>query len=356
MQHRALRCLSLLLYMGAGVGAVWLCVRFVLPWGAPFLLSLLLAALLEPAVRALVHRGWKRSAASALLSGTALFLVLMGMFRLGARCLSAVAELARRTPELVHGMAAGVGRLEEGLLAWIDAAPPEVAEFMRTALESLAQTLYGVPALLSQSALDAASRVAQYSPDALLFAVTFGIGTYFFSAAFPRVTRFLEMQLPEEQKRHLEGLGRDLRGSFSGLLRAQLLLMGMTFLELLAAFFLLHVKSAVGLAALTALVDALPVFGTGTVLLPWAAACLLLGETGRALGLALTWALVNVVRSAAQAKLLGDQIGLDPLASLMAVYVGWKLGHVWGMLLCPLALVTVQQLNDKGVVRVWNHL
>ena len=101
--------------------------------------------------------------------------------------------------------------------------------------------------------------------------------------------------------------------------------------------------------------DALPVFGTGTVLLPWAAGSFLLGNGSRALGLVLTWALVNLARSAAQAKLLGDQIGLDPLASLIAVYIGWQLGRVWGMLLCPLVLVTLTQLNDKGVLHLWKR-
>jgi sporulation integral membrane protein YtvI len=226
-------------------------------------------------------------------------------------------------------------------------------QLLRTALDALAEALYTLPTLLSQSVFDAASRLAQYSPDMLLFAVTFGIGTYFFSASFPRVLAFLQNQLPEETQRRLEGLGRDLKGSFSGLLRSQLWLMGLTFLELLLAFLLLRVQNPAALAVVTALVDALPVFGTGTVLLPWALYCLLLGESGRAMGLALTWIAVNLVRSAAQAKLLGDQIGLDPLASLIAVYVGWKLGHVWGMLLCPLALVTLQQLNDKGVLHLW---
>ena len=356
MQQRALRCFSVLLYMGVTVGAVWLSVRFLLPWGAPFLLAFGLAALLEYPVRALVRSGWKRSAASAVLSLGALAAVLFGIVRLGARCLTALADFARQGPELVQRMAEGVGRLEAGLLAYIEAAPPELGDLLRTALDGIAETLYAVPAKLSQSALDAVSRAAQHSPDMLLFAVTFGIGTYFFSASFPRVQRFLEAQLPPEQKRHLAGLGQDLRLSFSGFLRAQLMLMAVTFFELLLAFLLLGVRAAAGLAALTAAVDALPVFGTGTVLLPWAAYSLLLGNTGRALGLTLSWALVNLVRSAAQAKLLGDQIGLDPLASLIAVYVGWQLGGVWGMLLCPLVLVTLRQLNDKGVLHLWKSL
>ena len=353
MELRAWRCFLALLYMGAAVGAVWLSVRFVLPWGAPFLLAFALAALLERPVCALTRRGWRRAAASAVLSLAALSAVLIGLGRLLSHAFTALSDFVRQGPERMQALAEALNRWESALLRYIDAAPPELAELGRTALDGLARALTDLPARLSSSALALASRAAQHSPDVLLFAVSFGIGTYFFSAAFPEVLAFCARQLPPETARRLEGLGRDLRGSLSGFFRAQLLLMGLTFLELLLAFVLLRIPAAAGLAALTALVDALPVFGTGTVLLPWAAACLLLGETGRALGLAVTWALVNLVRSAAQAKLLGDQIGLDPLASLLAIYIGWQLGRVWGMLLCPLVLVTLQQLNGKGVISLW---
>ena len=356
MERRAIRCFSFLLYMGVTVAAVWLSVRFLLPWGAPFLLAFALAALLEIPVRALVRRGWRRRPASALLSLGALSAVLLALGRLSARGLAALTEFARQSPALVRELAGEFDRLERQAMAYIDSAPPELAELLHTAMNGLAESLYRVPALVSQSALDAVSRLAQHSPDLLLFAVTFGIGTYFVSASFPRLLAFLRAQIPEEQRRRLEGLSRELRGSFSGFLRAQGILMAMTFFELLLAFLLLRVKEPVGLAALTALVDALPVFGTGTVLLPWALYCLLLGQRSRALGLVLAWALVNLVRSCTQAKLLGDQIGLDPLASLMGIYVGWKLGGVWGMLLCPLVLVALQQCNDKGILQLWKEV
>ena len=90
--------------------------------------------------------------------------------------------------------------------------------------------------------------------------------------------------------------------------------------------------------------------------MPWAIYGLLLGNAGQGIGLLVSWLVVNLVRSCAQAKLLGDQIGLDPLASLLAIYIGWKVWRVWGMLLFPLVLVTLQQLNDKGVVRLWNRI
>ena len=336
-------------------GVLWLCLRYVLRWAAPFLLAFALASLMEPAVGFLHRRGWRRSAAAGLLSLLLLGLLLWALAALSAWAVSAAGELARRLPAMMQGLGRSLDALEERALAVMDASSGEAAATMRTALDAVGELLTGLPARLSRGALDLVARAAQGSPDVLLWAATAGIGTYFCSAGYPRVTAFLAAQLPEKARRRLGELGQDLRGSCGGYLRAQLLLMALTFFELLAAFWLLGIPGPAGAAALTALVDALPVFGAGTVLGPWALYALLLGQTGRGLGLLITWAAVSLVRSGAQAKLLGDQIGLDPLASLMAVYVGWRIWRVWGMLLFPLLLATLCQLNERGVLRLWKN-
>lgn len=356
MQQRLVRCFSALLYSAAAVGAIWLTVRFLLPWAAPFLLAYALAAALEPLVRRMHRHGWKRGAASGLLTLALLALLLWAVFALSSWAVSAVTDFTKLVPELMKSLSHTLERLEDRAMAYISAAPDGVSQYMETAMEALGDTLYGLPALLSQWALDAVGQVARSSPDVLLFAVTAGIGTYFISASFPKTTAFIAAQLPESFRRKLEGLGADLKSSFGGFFRAQLILMAMTFFELLLAFFIMGVKNAPGAAAITAVIDALPVFGTGTVLVPWAVYSLLLGSFGRGIGLLICWGIVNLVRSCAQAKLLGDQIGLDPLVSLIAIYVGWRVWQVWGMLLFPILFVTLRQLNDKGVVRLWKSI
>ena len=353
MEDRLRGLLWRLLGLGALVGLVWLLFHFLLPWGAPFLLAFALAALLEPAVGWLVRRRWPRSAAAGLCTLTLLALLLRGLTALLGWLGSLGTELANEIPALVQALGDWVRQLEAWAERTVRYAPEDSSELLSTALDSMGQALAGIPGSLSRAALSAVTGLAQAGPDLLLFAATAGIGTYFISAAFPRVLGFLCAQLPERTREKLRELWRDLRGSFGGFLRAQLMLMAMTFFELLLAFLLLGVKGAAGLAVVTALVDALPVFGTGTVLLPWALAAALLGQSGLGLGLVITWLLVNLVRSCVQAKLLGDQIGLDPLASLLAIYVGWRAMGVWGMLLFPLLLVTLDQLNDRGLVQLW---
>ena len=356
MQQRAFRCFSLLLYSCAAVGAIWLTVRFFLPWAAPVLVALALAAAMEPAVRWLHRHGWKRSIAAGMLTLAMLALLLWGLAALAAKVISAVTDFARQVPELMGTAGRRLEALEARALAYIASAPEGVADYLKPALDAAASAVYSLPARLSQWALDAAGKAAQSSPDALLFAVTAGIGTYFVSAAFPSIMAFLSAQLPDGLRHRLTGLGQDLKGSFGGFMRAQLILMAMTFFELLLAFLLLRIKGAAGLAAVTAFIDALPVFGTGFVLVPWALYSLLLGSYTQGVALLICWILVNLIRNCAQAKLLGDQIGLDPIVSLIAIYVGWRVWHVWGMLLFPILFVTLQQLNDKGVIKLWKNL
>ena len=144
----------------------------------------------------------------------------------------------------------------------------------------------------------------------------------------------------------LKGVGR-LTGLFS--VPAMLEAAGL----LLAGFLLMGQRYALLLAAVTALVDALPVFGTGTVLLPWAAVCLLAGQAPRAVALAALYAVISAVRSLLEPKVMAAQAGLPPLAALAAMYAGFRALGVAGMILLPMALLFVKQLHDEGYVGLW---
>ena len=111
-----------------------------------------------------------------------------------------------------------------------------------------------------------------------------------------------------------------LREALGGWLKAQGLLMLITFGELAAGFLLLRVELSLLLAGLVALVDALPVFGTGTVLLPWAVLALLGGDVRMSVGLLVLYSVISLVRSLLEPRLVGARVGLPPLAALVCMY------------------------------------
>ena len=335
------------------IAALWLALRFLLPWLAPFLVALGAAALMEPAVGALARHGWRRSVAAGLVTLAVLAAAAGAVYALASKGVDMLTDFARQVPELVASAEQTLARLEARMLEYIAAAPQGVSGYLESALDSLGESLYKLPAALSQWGLELVARTAQASPDTLLFAVTAGIGTYFASASYPQLTAFLAAQIPAGLRRRFSGVGGNLKGSFGGWLRAQLILMLMTFFELLIGFLLLRVRGAPVIAAVTALVDALPVFGTGTVLLPWAAACLLLGQAPRAVALAALYAVISAVHSFLEPKVMAAQAGLPPLAALAAMYAGFRAFGVAGMILLPVALLFVKQLHDQGYVGLW---
>jgi len=191
--------------------------------------------------------------------------------------------------------------------------------------------------------------LASALPAAALFLFTTVLATYFTSAGRPALDG-LRRRLPPPWRTRLGRVAGGLREALGGWLKAQGLLMLITFGELAAGFLLLRVELSLLLAGLVALVDALPVFGTGTVLLPWAVLALLGGDVRMSVGLLVLYSVISLVRSLLEPRLVGARVGLPPLAALVCMYVGFQALGVLGMLLAPLAAVLARQLWDSGLL------
>jgi len=344
-----------LVYAAAVIAAVWLFVRFLLPWTAPLILAFAAAALMEAPVQALVRHRWKRGAAAAAVTFAVLGVLVYLTAKLTSLGIQTAADFAKDVPQLMENVSRFAGAMSKKAEYFAASAPESVRAYVAAVVESFGKLIYSLPELISRKALDILGKAAANSPTTFLFIVTAGIGTYFFSATFPATLAFITAQLPKNAVERLNSVRANLKKSFGGFMKAQLILMGMTFFQLVVVFMLLNIDGAIEKAAVTAFIDALPVFGTGVVLLPWAAYSTVSGDMRLGIALLLSWAVVNLVRNCAQAKLLGDQIGLDPLASLLAIYVGFKIWGVGGMLIFPIILVTLKQLNDTGAVKLWKR-
>ena len=144
---------------------------------------------------------------------------------------------------------------------------------------------------------------------------------------------------------------RRLRSTAGQWLIAQLKLVGITYLLLTVGFFLLRVEFALVWALAVAAVDAFPILGTGTILVPWSLVCLLQHDTGKALGLLVLYGACALVRSTLEPKLVGRQLGLDPLVTLIALYAGFRFWGLPGMILAPLLAITVIRMLPEAKKR-----
>lgn len=120
--------------------------------------------------------------------------------------------------------------------------------------------------------------------------------------------------------------------------KSYLIILLITFAELLLGFVILRVEYALLIALITAIVDFLPVVGTGIIIVPWSAFCILTGDIKRGVGLIILWMIMYLVRQIIEPKIIGDVMGIHPLLSLFAVYLGYVSLGVLGMILFPIIL------------------
>jgi sporulation integral membrane protein YtvI len=249
---------------------------------------------------------------------------------------------------LVAQLTDAVGRGLQALETWL----LELSARLPDSLENAATI--GVQRLFSDSSnlLDqAVSRVPQMATG-LLSALSQGafvtftaiLSAYMISARLPKLKQFIQEKLPQFQPDRIRNSVKGLRHAMLGWLSAQGKLMGLTFLLLCGGFFLLKTGNVLLLAALVTLVDAFPILGTGTVLIPWSIVCLLQGDTARGIGLLAVYAVVWLVRSILEPRLVGKELGLDPLVTLFSVYAGLRLLGIGGMVIAPFAAMVATQL------------
>ncbi len=226
-------------------------------------------------------------------------------------------HLAQWLPRLSEQVSGAWGGLLSG---WLDGL-----------LTSLGKTLaFGV------------GRVARELPGAVIFVAVTVMGSFYLSMDDGALCRRLLSLLPEEGRRMVERLRTGVSRTLRGWLRAYLILLCLTFLELLVGLLILGRSYPLLIALGIALLDLLPVLGVGTALIPWGIVMLMLGEIPVGVGLLILYAVITVVHQIVEPKLMGDHLGLHPFVSLMAMFAGLSLLGFPGMIAGPLAAVVLK--------------
>lgn len=325
---------------------VWLAIRFFLPLFSPFLLGTLLALAAEPMVAFLQKRLRLPRGISAGI-GVSLAFTLLSLFVL-CLCGLLIRELGRLgsvLPDLGQTAKTGFSLIQNRLLQLSSHTP----ESLRPMLHQTVNRFFSDGAAYLDKAvsylLGLAGTLLTQVPDSALSLGTAVISAFLISAKLPRLRRWILRRIPRERLQSLAAAFGRIRRILAGWLTAQCKLAGVSFVILFLGLVILQIPLALLWAFIISLVDALPVLGTGTVLLPWSLVCFLQGDPPRALGLVSTYVVVTLTRSMLEPKFLGRHLGLDPLTTLVALYIGFRLWGIGGMILAPVLTVIAMQLT-----------
>ena len=354
MREEALRRFLLLsLSAAAALGSFYLFFRYLLPWCLPFLIAALVASLLEPIVlRWQRTLNFRRGFSSLVLTLTLLFLLGGLLSLLWTTLLSQLDALLSAAPAFFDALPEAA----EGLLARLERSgalrSPWLEGFLRERLLHAVSDADSLLRALSARAVSALTAAASALPGVLLAAATCVLAIFFTSASYPALHAAPEKLLPPKTLAALRHLRSGAADSLARWLRAQATLSCVTFFELLLGFLLMRQRYALLLALLITLLDALPVFGTGTALVPWALFTLLFGFPPRAIVLLALHLCTLITRNTLEPKLISAQAGLPPVASLFAMYLGYCAFGVAGMILFPFFLLLVSQVANVSESKI----
>lgn len=340
-----------LLLAAAAVLLLFLAVPPLISLLMPFVLALLMAWLLNPIVR-WIHRRLKlsRRLASLLLlflvfgiAGGVLFWFLYGVG-------SEVYSLVTNWDTVGADITAGLNAIGSQFERFSDLLPAEVGRWIDKLYAQLLTWLQNVVPSLLASLGKSAGNFAMSVPSGVIAAVIFLVASYFITADYPGIRFRATERMSPGVRGFLSRVRTVAVGAFGGYVKAQLILSLVVFFILLVGLSVIGQGYALLLALLFAVMDFIPLIGSGTVMVPWAVVCVILGDYRKALELMVIWGVICLFRRVAEPKVVGDQTGLSPILSLISIYVGMKLGGVLGMILGPVLLLIVINVLKMDVL------
>lgn len=338
---------KILLILGAFLAA-WLGIKYLLPVLLPFLMGLVVALAAEPAVSFGIKKLRLPRGVAAGLGVTLTLIFLTGMISLlGALAVRELGTLAGKLPDVTDTVQQGMHLLQDRLVGVTEALPDGVRTMATaTVLEVfddgnllLSEVTGRLPGMVSS--------LLSWLPNGALGLGTGILAGFLISARLPRLRQGIAARIPAAWKEKYLPALRRVRKSLGGWLKAQGKLAAVTYCIVTTGFLVLGVKYGPAWAVLVALVDAVPVLGTGTVLVPWAVVLMLQNQLWKGLGILGIWGAAVLTRTVLEPKLVGKHLGLDPLATLLFLYVGYRFWGILGMIFAPMLAAAAKTITAE---------
>ena len=332
--------IALLVYAG---------LKYLLPTMLPFLLAFLIVWLLRRAALPLAAKLHLSPKYTLLALLVVFYITLFGSVTLaGAQLAELIKNTLPKLPqlyrdELLPGLKWGYHFIEETLQRF----DPAMESALDSALTQLSATIENGLRSFATVAVAWASTAAMGVPSFIIALVLMITSSFFLGNDYDRVMNFLYSCLPAKGKERVREIWHKLTGSLWIYIRSYTLFLLITFVELNIGLHLLKIPYAGVIAASIAIFDLMPILGTGGILIPWTVIAAVVGNYRMALGIGVLYIVITMVRNYLEPKLVGKQIGLHPLATLIALFVGSRLFGLAGLFGFPVALSVIVQIRHS---------
>lgn len=344
-----------ILYFAIILAIVWVILEWGLSLIMPFIIAFLISWALQRPIRFLSE---KLRVHKKIL---AIFLVLLFYCTIGLlialliiKSFSAVGELIASLPALYEAhINPLIGKIYDSLESSFIRLDPELMNALDTLIQDSAASIGEIISGLSMTVAGAVSGAASSLPGFLIRLLLMVISTFFISMDYDRLMGFILRQFNDRTQELFFQIKKYIIGTLFVCIRSYALIMSITFVELSIGLHILRVENAFLIALLIAVFDILPVLGTGGIMIPWAIITFLLGNYSLAIGLAVLYVVITIIRNILEPKIVGGNIGLHPVVTLISLFVGAQLFGVVGLFGFPIFLSLLVNLNKNGTIHLF---
>lgn len=371
-------------YIAALLTILYFILRYALGVFMPLFIALVVGAVLQRPKNFLVRKTpLKKGAASAICVLLTLVVIVALVVVIGAKLAEEIKGFASYIAAQLGDLETAISRVE----SWLVGLTSSLPEFLRkTATDSVTDLFSKIRDSISGNAVggedDLTKKImgalagnfnmswiktpingvistATKLPSLFVSVIITLVASCFVTSDFNKISAFIMNQFPEERRNDFTKAKVLLRTSLGKMAKAYFQIMCITSVEMFVGLFVLSLLGIfksnyiVLIAIGTAIIDIVPVLGTGTVIFPWALYSLIVGNYGMAIGLVVIYACISVIRQIIEPKMVAGQLGLSPVVTIFAMYVGLKAFGVLGMLIVPLLVIMVKLLNDEGIIKLW---
>ena len=328
---------------------------YMIHWVMPFLVGFLIALALRPITR-LANKLMNSTSKGVAVFVVAMFYAFVAIiiWLLLSFLFAQINDLIIIMPKLYFT------KLEPLLLNfndWIVAntemISPDAAETISQVITNGINYISDIIKNISISVVQLLTKMISNFPLYLISVIFTIVLSIFISVEYNSITVFIKRQLPDKFNSAFDEAKIFLTGTLWKMIKAYMIILSITFLELFTGLSILNVTYALPIAALVAVLDILPIVGTGGIIIPWAIIELISNDYRLGGGLLILYVVITVVRNIIEPRIIGHQIGLHPVITITAMYAGLRLFGFVGFLLAPIITILVKYLNDTGKIHLF---
>lgn len=314
----------------------YLLYKYIFPIVVPFLCGFLVAAVIVKISKIIKLEGkWMRIGLIVLFYGVFGLLITVMIIK----GIALVKNLVDLIPGLYEKQIIPTFELfYKEILFLVNELDPSVYSTIEQLWESLFEYLRSLVSVISKITVNIVSGTAITIPSLFLSTLMMIITSFFFVADYENIIDFYHRNTPSNWKDRINDIRTYLVETIFVVLRSYILIMLLTFSELSVLFVVFGIPNPFLMAAIIAVFDIMPVLGSGGILLPWAIAALFIGNYWLMVKLVAIYGIITVVRHYVEPRIVGGQLGLHPIISLISMFIGLNLFGVIGMFAFPVGI------------------